>query len=105
MAAKKTKPTPKEAWEAILRAAEEDEIDRALAETPEEVDEGLRAYGMDPAKVRADGEAFVKRLMKQREENAWLIEADEGQAREQARLDAMRGRYAAIPRSELLDRL
>ena len=96
------KRTPKETWEAIIRTAEEEEIARALAETTEEVDLGLRQAGMDPAAVRQKGEELGKRLLAQRK---WRAEAEAGQAKEQAKVEAMKGRYASLPRGDLLARL
>lgn len=57
-----TKRTPKEMWDAVRRQQEHEEIDRFLKKTPAEVDASLRAQGHDPAAVRAEGEAFVKKL-------------------------------------------
>jgi hypothetical protein len=59
--------TPQETWEALERQAEADEIGRFLAKTPAEVDASLRAYGIDPEEVRAEGEALAWRLRAQRE--------------------------------------
>ena len=42
--------------------AEEDEIDRFLAENPAEVDASLRAHGYDPFTVRSEGAALAARL-------------------------------------------
>jgi len=97
-----TKRTPKETWDAIRRQAERDEIDRFLQKTPAEVDASLRAHGHDPAAVRAEGEAFVKRIQADQDRLAWQKEAAKGLAKEQARLAARPLRYAGLPRKELL---
>jgi len=103
MAAKKR--SAKEVWEAIERAAEEDEMERVLAETPEEVDAGLRSHGLDPAKVRAKGKALAERLMADRERLAWQIEAAKAKARDEARAKVREAKYAGLGRDELLARL
>jgi hypothetical protein len=103
-----TKRTPKETWDAIRRQAEQDEIDRFLAKTPAEVDASLRARGHDPAAVRAEGEAFVKKLRAEQAGSprpAWQVEAAEGLAREQARFEARVPKYAGLSRAQLVERL
>jgi hypothetical protein len=99
------KRTPKETWDAIVKGAEDDEIERALAESPEEVDQGLREAGLDPATVRSDGAALAKKLMADRERLAWQVEAALGEARDLARAKGREGRYAKLDRAELLTRL
>jgi len=66
----KTKRTPRELWDALERAAREDEIDRFLAMPEAEVDARLRAKGYDPAAVRAEGVAFAKALAAKRDGRA-----------------------------------
>ena len=55
------KRTPAETWDAIMRMADDDaadqEAERILALSPEELDRELAAEGFDPAKLRADGAA------------------------------------------------
>ena len=97
-----TKRTPTEMWEAVRRQAERDEIDRFLKKTTAEVDASLRARGHDPAAVRAEGEALVKKIQADQDRLAWQKQAAEGLAREQARLAARPPRYAGLPRGELL---
>jgi hypothetical protein len=94
-----------DAWDAITRAAEDAEIARALAEPAEEVDAGLRAHGLDPARVRADGAALGARLLADRERLAWQVEAAEALAKDEARTSPARGRYAALDHDALLARL
>jgi hypothetical protein len=103
MAAKKR--TAKETWDAIIRDAEKAEIDEALAETPEQVDEGLRRAGMDPAKVREKGKNLAARLLEERERLSWMVDAARARAREEARAKGREGRYAGLSRPELLARL
>lgn len=98
-----TKRTPKETWDAVRRQAERDEIDCFLQKTPAEVDASLRAHGHDPAAVRAEGEAFVKKIQADQDRLAWQKQAAEGLAREQARLAARPPSYAGLPRRELLE--
>ena len=108
-----TKRTPKETWDAIRRQAESDEIDRFLKKSSAEVDASLRANGHDPAAVRAEGEAFVKKLRAERGELpgpvpdrlAWQVEAAEGLAKEQARFEARVPKYAGLSRAQLVERL
>ena len=97
-----TKRTQAEPWDAVRRQAERDEIDRFLRKTPAEVDASLRARGHDPAAVRAEGEAFVKKIQAGQDRLAWQKQAAEGLAREQARLAARPPRYVGLPRGELL---
>ena len=103
MAAKKR--TDEETWKAILHEAEAAETKRALEETPEEVDAGLRAAGMDPAKVRAKGAALAARLLEDRERLSWMVEAARARARENARAKAREARYGGLSREELLARV
>ncbi len=100
-----TKRTPKQTWAAIEEQARQAEIDRFLAKTPAQVDASLRAHGHDPVAVRAEGEALAKKLRADRERLAWQVEAAEGLAREQARLDARPSRYADLSLKELQDQL
>ena len=101
-----TKRTPKETWDAIRRQAESDEIERFLAKSPAEVDASLRARGHDPAAVRAEGEAFVKKLRADRGDRlAWQVEAAEGLAKEQARFEARVPKYAGLSHAQLVARL
>ena len=100
-----TKRTQAEAWDAVRRQAERDEIDRFLRKTPAEVDASLRANGHDPAAVRAEGEAFVKKLRADRDRLAWQVEAAEGLAKEQARFEARVPKYAGLSRAQLVERL
>ena len=99
------KCTPTESWDAVRRQAEQDEIDRFLQKTPAEVDASLRASGHDPATVRAEGEAFVKKIQANQDRLAWQKEAAEGLAKEQARLAARPPRYTGLSHRELLERL
>ena len=99
------KRTPREAWNAIEKQREDDEIARFAAKTKDEVDASLRSAGLDPARVREAGAAIGKRLLADRARLSWQIEAAEGQAKEQARLDARAGRYAKSSRAELLELL
>src|SRR5450755_2075478 len=98
MAAKRT---PEELWKAIEAQAAEDEIERFLAMSDEEIDDELRAHGGDPEQIRKDGVALADKLGKARDRLAWQIEAAEGLAREQARVDARPPKYAGIARAEL----
>ncbi|HEY2510076.1 MAG TPA: hypothetical protein VGI39_04445 [Polyangiaceae bacterium] len=100
-----SKRTPKEVWEAIRRQAEQDEIDRFLAKTPEEVDAGLRAAGFDPVAVGREGAALAARLAGNRDRLAWQVEAAEALAREQASFDARPKVSTALSHAELLERL
>jgi hypothetical protein len=59
------KRTASETWDAIERQAREAEIKAFLALTPAQVDARLRARGEDPAAVRAEGEALVRRIRAQ----------------------------------------
>jgi len=98
--------TPGETWDAIRRQAESDEIDRFLAKSRAEVDASLRARGHDPAAVRAEGEAFVKKLRADRDARpAWQTEAAEGLAKAQARFEARGPKYAGLSRAELVARI
>lgn len=101
----KPKRTPAETWKAIERQAEDDEIARFLAKSPAEVDASLRAAGHDPAAVRAEGKALAAQLLADRDRLAWQVEAAEGLAREQARMDARTSRHATLSRAELLAKI
>ncbi len=100
------KRTPAETWDAIMRMADDDaadqEAERILALSPEELDRELAAEGFDPAKLRADGAAHVARLLAKREADLATIEKLE---REQARLVAIRARRGKLGRDALLARI
>ncbi len=100
-----TKRTPKETWDAIERQREQEEIERFLQKTPAEVDASLRAHGHDPAAVRAEGEAFVKKIQRDRDRLAWQVEAAQGLAKHQARFEARAPKYQGLSHAELLARL
>ena len=100
--ATKKKRSAEETWDAIVKAAEADEMQAILDATPEEIDASLRASGLDPKKVREDGAALAERLLADRARLSWQIEAREGMAKEQARVAAIAGRYAKLGRDELL---
>ncbi len=96
-----TKRTPEEVWKAIVKGAEDDEIDRVLAMSDQEVDAELRAHGGDPEKIRREGAALAAKLGADADRLAWQFEAAEALAREQARLAARPKKYDAVPRAEL----
>jgi hypothetical protein len=96
-----TKRTPEEVWKAITRQAEEDEIDRFLAMSDEEVDAELRAHGGDPAEIRRAGAKLAEKLAADRDRLAWQYEAAAGLAREQAKLEARPKKYDGVPRAKL----
>jgi hypothetical protein len=103
MAAKKR--TPQQTWDALERQARHDEIEHFLAMSDEEVDERLRAAGFDPEQVAAEGEALANKLSDDRERLAWQVRAAEGMAREQARVAALRGKFAGLSKAELVARI
>jgi hypothetical protein len=101
-----TKRTPRETWKALEQQRRDDEISRFLAKSPSEVDASLRAAGHDPAAVRAEGVAFAKQLVADRDRLAWQRDAAEGMARARARFErGLSSKYAALPRKDLLERL
>jgi hypothetical protein len=56
------KRSPLETLEVIERSAEEDEAERILALSDEDLDHELAAAGFDPRAVRAKGEALAEKL-------------------------------------------
>jgi hypothetical protein len=59
---KKRKLAPDEAWDALEKMAVDDEVERVLALSDEELDAELKRAGSDPAKVRERGEALGRKL-------------------------------------------
>jgi hypothetical protein len=98
-----TKRTPEEVLKAIAREAEEDDIDRVLAMSDDEIDAELRQHGGDPEKIRREGAALAEKLAAERERLAWQYEAAEALAREQAKLEARANakKYDGLPRAKL----
>ena len=82
--------TPEETWAALEAAADEDEMERILALTDEEVDAELAAEGFDPAAERARGATLARELLADRERQAW-----QGPAHD--KLEAARARFASRP--------
>ena len=69
MSTPKKKLAPDEAWDALEKMAVDDEVERVLALSDEDLDEELRKTGANPERVRERGENLGRRL------------AAEGQAR------------------------
>jgi len=61
----KKEKTSVEKWAALTEAADAMEAERVAELSDEEIDASLRAAGLDPAKVAAEGEALVARLMRE----------------------------------------
>jgi hypothetical protein len=99
------KRSPRETWDLIEKQTREDEINRFLAKSRDEVDASLRAAGHDPVAVRAEGEALAKKLLADRDRLAWQITAAEGLAREQARFAGRPSKYAGLSLAELQERV
>lgn len=95
------KRTPAETWAALEKQAREDRISRFLAKPASAVNASLRASGLDPAAVRAEGTALAKKLMANRDRLAWQVTAAEGLARDQARFAARTPKYASLSRADL----
>jgi hypothetical protein len=106
MSTPKTKRTPAETWDAIMKAAEDDaaeqEMERVLAMSDAEVDDELAAAGFDPVKVRADGAALAARLLARRDAETAPAQAAH---LERARLAQIRARRGKLDRSALLARI
>jgi hypothetical protein len=78
--------TPREAWDALVRQAHEDEMDRILALSPAELEKELREEGFDVEEERRLGAARIEELFAWRKRQAWKKGA-------QARLDTERARF------------
>jgi hypothetical protein len=100
MAAKKR--TPEELWTALEDLAAEVEAERIKAMSDTELDDELRADGLDPAKVRAEGAAFAKALFDRREREQ---KAAERQAQMQSRLEERAARRGKLSKDELVKRI
>jgi hypothetical protein len=57
------KRTAAQAWDALEQMATDDEVDRVLSLSDEELDAELAKGGADPQKVRAHGEALAARMV------------------------------------------
>jgi hypothetical protein len=105
MSSKKNDPprrTPEELWKALEELADTDEAERIHALSDEDLDAELRADGLDPTNVRAEGSAFVKALFDRRDRETAAARAIE--ARE-ARLEARAARRGTLSRDELVTRI
>jgi len=56
------KRTPEEAWDALESMALDDEVDRVLALSDEQLDEELKESGLNPERVRERGRALGEKL-------------------------------------------
>src|SRR5260370_1538437 len=56
------KRTPAEAWDALENMAFDDEVERVLALSDEQLDEELKESGLDPQRVRERGRALGEQL-------------------------------------------
>jgi len=59
------KRSPAEAWDALEKMADDEEVERVLALSDEELDKELADAGFDPEKVRAQGQALGERLARE----------------------------------------
>jgi hypothetical protein len=66
MSTKKKKLAPDEAWDALEQMAIDDEVERVLALSDEDLDEELRKTGVHPGRVRQRGEDLGRRLEAER---------------------------------------
>ena len=62
MSTPKKKLAPDEAWDALEKMAVDDEVERVLALSDEDLDEELRKTGANPERVRERGENLGRRL-------------------------------------------
>src|SRR2546430_4669321 len=60
----KRKLSPEEVLDAIEQSEADDEADRILGLSDEELDSELKESGFDPAQVRAEGAAIAERMMR-----------------------------------------
>jgi hypothetical protein len=56
------KRTPAQAWDALENMAFDDEVDRVLALSDEQLDAELKESGLDPQRVRERGQALGEQL-------------------------------------------
>jgi hypothetical protein len=66
MSTPKKKLAPHEAWDALEKMELDDEVERVLALSDEDLDEELRKTGVHPGRVRQRGEDLGRRLEAQR---------------------------------------
>jgi hypothetical protein len=97
---------PDEAWDAIMKIAQEDaiakEMDRVASLSEEDLDRELAAAGFDPEEVGREGAAFARKLLEMREREA---PAAESLAAERARLVRIAARRGKLSRAELEARI
>jgi len=67
MSTEKKKLAPDEAWDALEQMAIDDEVERVLALSDEDLDAELRKTGANPERVRQRGEDLGRRLAGERE--------------------------------------
>jgi hypothetical protein len=66
MSTPKKKLAPDEAWDALQQLAADDEVERVLALSDEDLDDELRKTGVNPERVRQRGEDLARRLETER---------------------------------------
>jgi hypothetical protein len=66
MSTEKKKLAPDEAWDALGKMAVDDEVERVLALSDEDLDAELRKTGANPERVRQRGEELGRRLVGER---------------------------------------
>jgi hypothetical protein len=64
------KRTPAEAWDALENMAFDDEVDRVLALSDEQLDAELKESGLDPQRVRERGQALGEKLHSEQKSSA-----------------------------------
>jgi hypothetical protein len=100
------KRTPAELWKALEAQAAADDMERIAALSPEELDRELATAGFDPKEVGDEGEALAKRLLAQRDAQAWQAAAHEKLAKVQAEFEERAKKpRAKLTRDQLLERI
>ena len=99
------KKKDKATLDAIFRASEAEAIERYATMGDDEVDAELRAGGIDPVALRAEGDALGAKLAAQRERLAWKEPAAEELARARKIVRDVQSRRTRLPRAEMLARL
>lgn len=104
MAAKRT---ARETWEAIEKGAVEDEMDRILALSNEDLAKELKDEGLEDAFRGETAAETVEKLFAWRERRKQHLEGASRLARARERFDAKvaAAKYAGLPRAELLQRI
>jgi hypothetical protein len=97
--------TDAETWARIRELQADEDAKEIAAMSSADVDAELRAGGIDPEKVVADGLAFIAGLRERHVRLGWQTGAKAKLQNARALESQVRGMFAALPRAELIARI